>query len=404
MPIIRWAITTRRTVLRASGLLALAILFGPAHAVLGSSIPADLSQEVAKIVDRYARPLIHSGGAPSATQAPGGIVGVYIDGKTFYFPYGRIDEKGAPPTKDTIFGLGSVTKTFTTSILGQKPDLFHHPVTAGALPPGYRLKPAEAPVTFEQLATFTGGIVPSDPTDCGGNGQPPCDQKLFVEFINRITPPNGKLPAPNTYSNSSIGFIGQTLMYRDGHQSFGAEQANEWFGKHLFSHVGMHHTSHPPRSDAKHPLSQAYALEHGTYTRIDYAPWVPWGTAGRMFSTAEDMIRFVQANVGVRQIDGRTVPETVLAGMQQALKPRTAMSSESELRQGFAWVVWPEELPLKSQIHGKDGGLQGVSAYLSVNPDRRYGVILLTNMAGVPVQPAAISIMNALQPLARTPK
>ena len=367
---------------------------------LGPGLPVDLGQKVAQIVDKHASPLIYQSGTPAANQAPGGIVGVYIDGKSLYFPYGRIDEQGTPPTKDTIFGLGSVTKTFTTSILGQRPELFQQSVTAGPLPPGYRLQPEEAPVTFEQLATFTGGIKPSDPDDCGAHGLPPCDQKLFVEFINGITPPDGKLPAPNVYSNSSIGFVGQILMHRDGYQHFGAEHANEWYNKNLFSHIGMYHTSHPPKTDAQHPLSQAYALERGAYTRIEYDPWAPWGTAGRMFSTAEDMIHFVQANVGVNRIDGKPVPENVLAGMRQALKPRTA-GPRSDLRQAFAWVVWPEEdLPVKSRIHGKDGGLAGVSAYVSVNPDLEYGIVILTNMAHVHAQDAAIAIMKALQPLA----
>lgn len=392
-----WSVT-----MRIAGMLAIGLLMATAQATFGAPNPEDLRERVERIVDRYAKPLVNpKGGTPALHQAPGGIVGVYIDGEVFYFPYGRIDDVGNSPTKDTIFGLGSITKTFTTSILGQKAELFNRSVSEGYLPPGYKLQPAEAPVTFEQLATFTGGV-PRDPNNCDVKGKLQCDQDLFVAFINGVTPPGGKLPAPNLYSNAGIGFLGQILMYKDGFCCFGAPQANRWFDEHLFSHLGMRHTSHPPKWDSKHPLAEAYAYQGGKYVAIPYAPWVPWGTAGRMFSTAEDMVRFIEANVGVDRIDGKKVPEEILEGMRQAKLPRTSTSTPG-LLQAFAWVVFPEE-PGKSRIIGKDGGLEGVSAYVAVNPDLQYGVITMLNMANVDaVQPRTLDIMRALLSLANAP-
>jgi beta-lactamase class C len=386
--------------MRIAVLLAVGLLLGWTHAALGAKNPEDLEAEVKKIVDQYAAPLVSPrDGKPSVKQAPGGIVGVYIDGKTFYFAFGRIDDEGHAPTKDTIFGLGSVTKVFTTSILGQRKELFDQSVTAGPLPAGYNLQPEEAPVTFEQLATFTGGV-PRVPSNCKETKPPRCDQPLFVEFINGVKPPGGNLPAPNLYSNAGIGFLGQILMGQDGYKNFDGPEATRWYEEHLFSYLGMRHTSHPPKTDPEHPLAKAYEYKDGKYVEIPYARWVPWGTAGRVFSTAEDMIRFIQANVGVKTIDGKEVPEKVLEGMRQALLPRTEMTKvTSPLRQGFAWIVWPEDPATKSRLRGKDGGLQGVSAYVAVNPELRYGVILMLNMAHVNAQ-RAINLMKALQPLA----
>jgi len=142
----------------------------------------------------------------------------------------------------------------------------------------------------------------------------------------------------------------------------------------------MRNTGYPPKKDAGHPLSDAFGYCEGDYRRVEYAPWVPWGAAGRVFSSAADMLRFVQANVGVRTIDGKRVPDRILDGMKEALRPRTGMSKESAQRQAFAWVSWPEELPVKSRIVGKDGGINGVSAYVAVNPDLGYGIVTLTNM------------------------
>ena len=387
----------KRITLQVVGLMITGLLMGQAQYVWAQS----LKPQVERIVDHYAKPLVNPGGKPSQTQAPGGIVGVYINGETFYFPFGRRDDEGNPPTPDTIFGIGSVTKTFTTSILGQREKLFKESVTAGALPSGYKLQPEEAPVDFEQLATFTGGIVPSVP-DCGcpdQKKQPACTQKIFVDFINSRKPKDGKLPTPDVYSNSSIGFIGQILMYRDHYEDFDAPAATRWFGEHLFPYLGMEHTSHPPKTDPEHPLSVAYGFRGGKYVRVDYACWVPWGTAGRVFSTADDMVRFIMANVGVSTIDGKKVPEEVLEGMKQALKPRTVL--KGSMRQAFAWDVWPEDEPTHSTIRGKAGGIDGVSAYVSVNPELQYGVVVLLNMKGIKTQTPTIGIMKELRDLAK---
>ncbi len=359
-----------------------------------------LEQRVRAIVRPHLEKLVHHKEArASGLQAPGGIIAVYIEGKQFYFAAGRIDDKGTAPTRDTIFGLGSVTKTFTTSIFGQQPDLFTQAVTAGPLPKGFQLEPAERPVTFEQLATFTAGI-PTAPDFCSSVTPPVCSQSDFVRFINGVTPPDSKLPAPNVYSDSSIGFLAQILMVRDGFQDVGPEETQAWFDRNLFSPLGMKNTGFPARPDPAHPLSRPfnYCTDSG-YSTTTYAPWVPWGAAGRTFSTAADMLGFVQAYLGVRVIDGKEVPEKIRAGMRRALEPRASMSAQSASRQAFAWVTWPEELPTKSRISGKAGGITGVSSYVAVNPDLGYGVVTLTNLHFVPVEPATIAIMEELQSL-----
>ena len=361
-----------------------------------------LAERVRALAERHLETLIHHPRERRANplQAPGGIIAVYIGGKQFFHAAGRIDPHGNPPTKDTVFGLGSVTKTFTTSILGQHPELFTQAITAGALPPGFDLQPAEQAATFEQLATFTAGI-PSAPDFCSGITQPVCTQAQFIEFINSVTPKDGTLPAPNEYSDSSVGFLAQILMFRDGFQDFGPEATEEWLNRNLFSHLGMKNTHTRPVHDAAHPLSAAYNYcSDSGYSHVAHAPWVPWGAAGRAYSTAADMMRFVQAYVGERTIDGKEVPERVLAGMRRAVEPRAPMTKSSVLRQGFAWVVSPEELPVKSRISGKAGGINGVSSYVAVNPDLGYGVVTLTNLHYAPAEEATMALMNELREVA----
>jgi CubicO group peptidase (beta-lactamase class C family) len=332
------------------------------------------------IVDRHIAPLVDTDGTPAADRAPGGIAAVYLDGERWYFPYGTINTANEAPTSETIFGLGSVTKTFTTAILGQTPGLFGVPVEA-MLPPGFHLPWPQIP-TFEQLATFTGGIDPSEPAGVTTQAQ-------FVEWVNARPYPAGGLPAPTEYSDASIGLLGQTLMHRDGFDTFDARDALKWYTANLLAPLGMEGTGPEP---AQHSgLATPFQFLDGAYQPIEYAPWCPWGTAGRMFSTAADMLRFLMAAVGERVIDGRPVPPHLLDGIAESLKPRASVRRTmdclglKDAGQAFAWVTFTPEVD-GATITGKAGGLPGVSSYVAVNRERRYGVVAMLNMQGIRLQ------------------
>lgn len=364
------------------------------------SLRADRSRsercnQIRAIVHKYFAPLIDTAGKPSADKAPGGIAAVFFDGARYFFPYGKIDADASAPTRDTVFGLGSVTKVFTTSILGQSSALFDQWVSSYA-PAPFQLSPSEQPVTFSQLATFTGGIYPSDPPKADSG-----DQAGFVRFINACAPES--LPSPDQYSNSSIGFLGQVLIsatYPSGYG--GADVTQAWYSTNLFAPLAMNYTTTAPaRTDSAHPLSCAYRFDASTqtYQITDYLGWCAWGTAGRTFSTAHDMLNFVMANVGVAEIEGQPVPEMILEGLVQALAPRFEMPAGNGNQQAFAWVVQQQDPSTQSSMRFKDGGLPGVSSAVLVNPERQFGVVLLTNMAHVHAVKAGQEIMGALLPL-----
>jgi CubicO group peptidase (beta-lactamase class C family) len=355
-------------------------------------------ESIKALVDQYFQPLIYlpgNGASPSATQAPGGICGVFYGGVNYYFNFGTIDENKTLPDKNTVFGIGSVTKTFTTSILGQQEALFSEAVN-NYLPPGYQLTGNEVNATFEQLATFTAGI-PDLPEQ-----RQNANQGDFISFINGINPP--VLPAPNFYSDSSIGFLGQVLMNMAGFNNLdSAEEATTWWQENLFNPLSMNYTGSPAITDDTHPLSKPFLFNKNTnkyqVIKNGYAPWVPWGTAGRAYSTCRDMMKFIRANCGETMIDGKKVDSLILTGManaQQNWAPPEKPSSG--YRQGFAWILINPNGD--NPIAGKDGGVPGVSSFITVSPGLKLGVIFLTNMQGVPVQQNAVNLTLELQTMA----
>ncbi len=77
-----------------------------------ASRAADETGAIADIVDRAVRPIMKQ------YDVPGIAVAVTVDGRPSFFSYGVASkESGAPVTKDTLFELGSVSKTFTATLV-----------------------------------------------------------------------------------------------------------------------------------------------------------------------------------------------------------------------------------------------------------------------------------------------
>ena len=74
--------------------------------------PNSTGQEAAiqQMVDGIIKPFL------SQHHIPGAIVGVSLHGKTYFFPYGKATDAGAPFTPDTLVEIGSCTKVFTTTL------------------------------------------------------------------------------------------------------------------------------------------------------------------------------------------------------------------------------------------------------------------------------------------------
>src|SRR5690606_12190056 len=76
-----------------------------------ASQAADDGRKISAAVDRAVRPLMKE------YNVPGMAVAVTVDGQRYFFNYGIASkESGTPVTKDTLFEIGSVSKTFTAAL------------------------------------------------------------------------------------------------------------------------------------------------------------------------------------------------------------------------------------------------------------------------------------------------
>jgi CubicO group peptidase (beta-lactamase class C family) len=136
-------------------------------------------------------------------------------------------------TSNTIFQIGSVSKVFTTNLLGQSVANgslnLSEPLSSFESDIG-PLEPLTAAITLEELGDFTGGF-PSYAEACGTPAKAGCLPSArptidtytgqdFAEYFQTAVPRNffndpptpvSTLPAPYNYSDYSIGLLGLLL-------------------------------------------------------------------------------------------------------------------------------------------------------------------------------------------------
>jgi len=251
------------------GLLAGSLLAPPSSA-------APAPAELARVVDAAFAPL------RSTHDVPGLVVGVTEGGRQHFFPYGSTArDGGAPVTRDTLFEIGSLSKTFTATLATHAQALGRLSVAdpVDRHVPELRGSPI-ARASLLHLGTYTAGGLPLQFPD---EVTPASVHQYYRAFVPAAAP-----GAQRRYSNPSIGLLGHATA-RALHRSF-ADACESV----LFPGLGLQRTfiHVPPQA------MDAYAWGHDKENRrIRVNPGVFDAEAYGAKSTASDLLRFVQANL-----------------------------------------------------------------------------------------------------------
>lgn len=367
-------------------------------------------------------------------QSLGGIFGIYRrvnnQEQICYVSCGLRRLNGLPPDEHTSFELASITKTFTGAALGTlvAKNIIKPTDSIGPfLPNGFKLNPNESAVTFQQLATFSGGFCFSDaPHVKSQSNKPKVNQAHFEMDVNQLDPKldncindikiknvkpvynNAPLPTRNYYSNSSIGFLAQLLIHYDGFPDALPGSFNGWMCNMITNVLAMNETSSCLPSQATKGICPArvapngsscprmhwrlsqyatgYHLNGNHYQQGKPFPFVPWAGAGALRSTASDMIKFIRANLGISTNQSRQQLE-LIKGMQIAHGPNDYLPvpAGQEMKanrgnqaplvgmQGYAWVC---QFIDGDRICGKIGGHTNFRSFIAFSQKKQYGVII----------------------------
>jgi CubicO group peptidase (beta-lactamase class C family) len=313
----------------------------------------------------------------SQSRIPGAIVGVSIHGRRYFFPFGTATDAGAAFAPDTIVEIGSCTKVFTTTIYAAALNAGQIRPKASAqkyMPNDIQLQPNARAMTPNELAEFRSGM-PDDPTNLMPGIQ---NQSITVytteDFLTWVsqwepaTPP----PAPYKYSNSGIGLLGYLLAEATG-QSW-----EKLLDSEILDPLGMTSTSLGPNPNQ--------AMGHSVNGK-DAPPWPvsAWYQAGGLRSTASDMLSFGEASLGHPEVDGHSVPASLTAAMQLAMKPVYHIPLYGGAQQGMAWITVPGD-PSEGQhpVTLKNGGTDGFGTVIVISPFNDLAVFINDNQKGSP--------------------
>lgn len=360
-----------------------AVAVGPCVAALiwaGSRAAPDAPQRpVRYIVDSTVRSLMAKDGIP------GVAVGIAIGGSNFVFDYGVASKQSRRPvTRETLFEIGSVSKTFTATLasLAQvEHRLSLSDDTAKYLP--YLRGSPFGQVILLDLATHTPGGLPLQvPAGITTEDQ-------LLEYLKRWRPayPPGTY---RTYSNVGIGTLGIIAAKSMG------DDFRALMERRLFRALGMTNSFITVPAAGAADYAQGYT-SGGTPIRM--SPGVLWAEAYGVRSTAADLVRFLQANMGLIDVG---------VGLQRALtQTHTGYFQAGPMTQDLIWEQFPYPVSLSALLEGnsrrmlfdatpvtqisppeapredvwinKTGSTNGFSAYVAFVPGKRLGVVLLAN-------------------------
>jgi len=276
---------------------------------------------------------------------------------------GRAD---LPLNADTLFEIGSITKTFTASLLAdmvRRREVRLEDPLANYLPSSIRVpERGGRKITLLDLATHMSGL-PGLPTNIHpkdlSNPYADFTEEMVDQFLSSYSLPRD-IGSTYEYSAVGIGLLGRALGNR---LNMSWEQA---LTERILNPLGMISTRATLSPALKRRLAPGHD-ERGKPTSNWDIPALP--AMGALHSAANDMTKFLIANMNPRSRPfGRLFAE--------AHVPRVAMDEET--RVGLAWqtghgtnrtIVW----------HG--GGTGGYRALIAFDPAKRNGVIVLTNFA-----------------------
>jgi CubicO group peptidase (beta-lactamase class C family) len=326
-------------------------------------------------------------GILSRWPAVGLAVGVVRNGSLeFFHGHGLADiASNSPVTEDTVFRIGSITKTFTAIAVMQlwERGLVDLDAPANDYLHAYELVPAKPgfrPVTMRHLLTHTAGI--PEVVHVSGLLHPgwgPFEGRPVVRSV-RVGEP---LPSPAeyyrgglrvvvepgsafAYSNHDFATLGQII------EDVSGLPLERYFRKHIFEPLGMADSDLVRSERAASRLATGYVLGRRGAIAVPDRDWVGAG-AGGVYSTTRDMARYLTALLGGGANEHGSVlhPATLATMFEPHYQPDPRVP-------GVGLGFFRGEAG-GHRVVGHEGILPGFNSVLSLAPDDGVGVIAFTN-------------------------
>ncbi len=344
----------------------------PAAPTLAAAFHSDTAA-VLNDIDAYIRE------AMAEWKIPGLAIAVVKDGEVILskgYGYRDADEE-LPITPRTLFAIGSITKSFTVTLLGMIEDEgkvdWDEPVRSYL--PDFELSDEVATeyMTPRDLVTHRSGLPRHDVLWYGS----PLTRRELYERLRHIEP-NREFREVFQYQN---------LMYMTAGYLAGQIAGRNWealVAERIFEPLDMSRSNFSVEDSQK---DDDFAYPHteidDLLKQIDFRNIDEIGPAGSINSSVEEMIRYVQLHMN----KGKLGEEQLLSSnnAEQMQMPQMAMRGTIQYDElghtsyGMGFFVTSYR-GRKLVHHG--GGIDGFISLLSFMPSENVGMIVLTNKSG----------------------
>ncbi|MFM0009539.1 beta-lactamase [Paraburkholderia sediminicola] len=339
----------------------------------------DQQNRIRRTVDRAIQPVMANDGIP------GMAVGIVDGDRHYVFNYGLASTKTRTPvTPDTLFELGSVSKTLTATLASYAQVSGYLSLSDPSSKYLPSLRNSEfGKVSLLNLGTHTPGGLPLQVPDSIRN-----DDQLMQYF--RQWQPTYAPGTYRTYANPGIGALGLITAKSMG-QDFSGLMENR-----LLPALDMKRSYINVPAGKLSDYAQGYTKD-GAPIRV--APGVLSAEAYGIKTTAADMVRFVEANMNLIQLDPklqRAITDThtgyfKAGGMTQDLiweqypypvRLQTLLDGNSSamiFNATPATEIVPPQPPREDVWINKTGSTNGFGAYVAFIPQKRLGIVILAN-------------------------
>ncbi|MGX9829229.1 MIR family cephalosporin-hydrolyzing class C beta-lactamase [Enterobacter roggenkampii] len=368
--------------------------------VTSAAFAAPMSEtQLAEVVERTVTPLMN------AQAIPGMAVAVIYQGQPHYFTFGKADvAANKPVTPQTLFELGSISKTFTGVLGGDAiargeialgdPVAKYWPELTGKQWQGIRML---------DLATYTAGGLPLQVPD------EVTDTASLLRFYQNWQP-QWKPGTTRLYANASIGLFGALAVKPSG---MSYEQA---MTTRVFKPLKLDHTwINVPKAEEAH-----YAWGYREGKAVHVSPGMLDAEAYGVKTNVKDMASWLIANMKLDSLQASSLKQGIALAQSRYWRV-------GAMYQGLGWEMlnWPVDAktvvggsdnkvalaplpvaevnppapPVKASWVHKTGSTGGFGSYVAFIPEKQLGIVMLANKSYPnPARvEAAYRILDALQ-------
>jgi beta-lactamase class C len=335
-------------------------------------------QQVKVVIDQQFKPLL------AQYNIPGLAVAVTLNGQHYFVNYGVASKQSQQQVRnDTLFELGSVSKTFNATLAGYaqaqgKLSFSDHP--AKYFPELNNTAVNRA--TILNLGTYTAGGFPLQFPD------EVVTQQDMVKYFQKWQPKT-KISGARQYSNPSIGLMGYVTALAM------KKPYSELIEKTLFPQLGLKQSFiHVPESQMEnyawgYKNDQAMRVSAGMFDAEAYG----------VKSSSADMLKFIDAQLNPQQLKQpmrKTIENTHVGyfkvgamtqglGWEQYTYPVSLAtllqgnSSKMALESHTVTPIKQPKLASAATLFNKTGATNGFGAYVAFIPQQKIGIVMLAN-------------------------